>query len=53
MDDQVKEVRVRIGYWDAFRLGAGFAAGVGTAPLVWPLMLVAAVVGWVRRRVTG
>jgi hypothetical protein len=53
MDDQVKEVRVRIGFWDAARLGAGFTFGVGGAIFVTPIALVAAVVGWTRRCLAG
>jgi len=53
MDDQVKEVRIRIGFWDAYRLGAGFALGALLFPLTAPLVLVAAVVSWARRRLAG
>jgi len=53
MDDQVQEIRIRIGYWDAARLGAGFAFGVGGAIFVTPIALVVAVVSWARRRLAG
>ena len=53
MDDQVKEVRVRIGFWDAARLGAGFAFGVVLSGLFGLFALVAAVVSWARRRLAG
>jgi len=53
MDEQVREVRVRIGFWDAARLGAGFTFGAILSGFFALFALVAAVVSWARRRLAG
>ena len=50
MEPDIRLTRIQIGFWDAFRLGAGLFWGVVLAVPAAVLVLIISLIGLVRQR---